>query len=224
MQPAGQSAPVSSLLSSSKQRRKRTPRPDHFVALRLSCPAVTSAFAAVHSALLRDDASVGENLTRATEAHVTLAVLRLPPGEAALAAVSRALDEASGHETFAALPQFLSLVGLASFDTRVAFLRFDGASVAPLTAVAAAVKDALLRNGCDVDVRGDTYPHVTVAKVRGNGRSNRQPRQLELASALSLGDAASAMKVPHGHRLLLCSMLAPRAADGFYAVVAEGKG
>lgn len=188
-----------------------------------------AAFAAAHAALRFDGeaagCSTGDALLPAAEAHVTLAVLRLgaaAPSPSALAAVASALAATPPP------PPTLALRGLGDFDRgRVGYLHVDGDDGGELVSLAASVEAAI----ASVDlglllppprrVGAPFVPHVTVVKIRAPapGRRPQPAARLALGAAWAAARCSVACDAPVHPHLLLCSMLRPRARNGFYEAV-----
>jgi 2'-5' RNA ligase len=153
-----------------------------------------------------------------TSAHITLCVLHLGD-EDAVAAAAAALATVSAP---ALRPR---LAGLSTFRSKVLYLQLqpDDGDTLRVCELATAVRAALSAANVAVDAESkDFTPHLTLAKLSNARKGNKRrhcPRTIPDAAF------AAAASVDAGRvlcsELLLCSMLARKAPDGFYAVASR---
>jgi 2'-5' RNA ligase len=154
-----------------------------------------------------------------TSAHATLCVLRLDDDDA-VAAAAAALATVSAP---ALRPR---LAGLATFRSQVLFLQLapDDEQTRGVCELASAVRAALSAAAVAVEAGAEDFtPHVTLAKLSKARKGNK----LRRSCPRTIPDAAfaAAASVDAGRvlcsELVLCSMMAPKAPDGFYAVASR---
>jgi 2'-5' RNA ligase len=146
--------------------RLREPRPDHFLALRMShSPSVTATLAAIHTSITQHSPSLAPSIVDPASAHITVGVLNLPD----VAAREAAAAALRGAAAAAAMdgPCALTLRGLGNFKNEVVWLGVgaDGGGDAALAALAATIRGTFREAGLLLQADREFTPHVTVAKL-----------------------------------------------------------
>lgn len=209
-------------------------RPNYFVSarMRLSAEAFQTVDS-IHAKLAQLAPELRTAAVGAASAHVTLAVFHLAD-DAEVERAKAALETLSEHPEMATGgPLRTTLEGLGHFREQVVYVGVsEDEECARLKTLAAAATRAMVAAGVMRDDReGDRggrrfTPHVTLAKtsqVNGGrgGRRRRPPKMMKMPTrdlVEAFGDVR--LGVVEVTRLELCSMVAPKDEDGYYAVCA----
>jgi 2'-5' RNA ligase len=187
--------------------KKKEPRPDHFLALRLSHdPSVISTLTTIQNEILQHSPHLRNSIIDPISAHLTLGVLHLPDDltkEAAQAALVNAATAAAALE----IPCSVTLQGIGNFRNQVVFLelaeeaegeaRPRGGSVGGgrqgVMQLAATVRQHFKDEGLLLQANRSFVPHVTIAKLskmqpwgRNNNKNNRSNKKYEEQIELSI--------------------------------------
>ncbi|KAF0695162.1 Aste57867_14007 [Aphanomyces stellatus] len=189
-------------------------RPNAFLCVRITAPAVVAACRAVQDALVAHTPGLRAALLPPEKLHCTLSMLRLQSAED-LAVVRHVLDEARGfiRATLAAAPLVLARVG--HFANRVVHAHIQGPAIQEL---ATGLQRRLA--ACGISLVGNHDPfqaHVTLAKL--TRELNKTIPSIDRAAYATMADA------PLGDQAVdaveLCATGATLLdADGFYCRLA----
>jgi 2'-5' RNA ligase len=162
-------------------RRPKEPRPDHFLALRLSHdPSVLSTIISIQNAIAQHSPHLQPAFIDPISSHLTLGVLHLPGKETKLAAQAALLDAA----TAAAIttPFSVTLQGVGTFRDQVLFLKIaeeeeEQGTPGLLRQLAEVVRNEFKQQGFLLQAHQEFIPHVTIAKTSkmqpfGGGQNN----------------------------------------------------
>ena len=205
-------------------------RPNLFVSLRIRSAPVIRELVAVQSALASFDARYASSTVDPASFHITLALLHVDgPGEEAealrvfsqvqprLRLILTGSDDAS--TTTVTVPE-LSIRGVSTFGQSILYADVArGTSRQRLVAAARVLKDAFRQAGvgCTAETESlEFVPHITLAKLKPGSQSADDLRQFDAASYASFNSHAFGSEAIEA--LELCSVDAPKDADGYYAV------
>jgi 2'-5' RNA ligase len=190
--------------TSGNQRRRpkintpKEPRPDHFLALRLSHdPTVISTITTIQNAIAKHSPHLQPSFIDPISAHLTLGVLHLPDDATKEAAQAALLDAATAVAAVLDTPCCVSLCGIGNFRSQVIFLDLadgnggsgsggnTGGREAALQ-LAATVRTHFQEQGLLLQANRAFVPHVTIAKISkmqpwtNNYKSRRKKTQAEV--------------------------------------------
>ena len=211
-----------STVTASAASSSASPRPTHFLALRLGNPALHAHVAELQRAVIARSPSLADCAVPPVKSHLTTFVLHAPDEEA-VSAAAEALDAcrplAAAH--FAEAPR-VQLRGLSSFGRNVLYADVvPDDDVARLRAFVAAVTEEFVARGVLANGAQKAWtPHLTLLKTsRVKGRKGARALAIRPQDWAGLEEAADL-----GTHLLptlaLCAM-AGQQPGGYYVQVSE---
>lgn len=144
----------------------RRQRPNHFLAIRLTDPALLGKLREVQDQLLAAQPSLRWGLVPLAEAHITLNVFKVE--EEGLGRVRNLLRSTFQENKAMNPPSHVVVEGLGGFSARVLFAQ-PVRGISFLHQLQAAFKETLLQNNITTDTRSYN-PHITLFKADNSSR------------------------------------------------------
>ena len=212
-----------STVAASAASSSASPRPTHFLALRLGNQALHAHVAELQRAVIARAPSLTDSAVPPAKSHLTTFVLHAADEEA-VSAAAEALDAcrplASAH--FAEAPPRVQLRGLSSFGRNVLYATVvSDDDAARLHAFVAAVTEEFVARGVLPHGAQKAWtPHLTLLKTsRVKGRKGGRALAIRPQDWAGLEEAADLGTHPLP-TLALCAM-AGQQPDGYYVQVSE---
>lgn len=137
-------------------------RPNHFIALPITEPAVVEALTEVQAQCYHDSSdNLSEYMTHSANLHVTLCALRIDSADH-LDTVNQCIYNVTSEYSTKLHSQSLNITGLAAFWSRVLYASIDVDEV--LNSFVADLRKELMEHGIRIFEDETFVPHVTVLK------------------------------------------------------------
>ncbi|RUS71165.1 hypothetical protein EGW08_021076 [Elysia chlorotica] len=191
-------------------------RPNHFICVRLTDPALVERICSVHDHLIEQDPSLAECCIPGASLHVTLCMLGLDTAEQ-LRMCMDALSKAKADLKAAVPPSPLHLHGSSQFYNRVVYAKVHHKQ--DFLAFCDLLKTLLREAGVQIRDGYEFVPHATIMKVTRPVARERRSTNIDPAIYAPFVDTEFGYQKIDA--IYLCSIGSDRRSDGFYLTPLE---